>query len=286
MGKTGIILVAGATGQQGGSVARHLLLQEDQKVRILTRTPAKAEALARQGAEVVQGDMADPKSLAAALEGVSGVFAMTTPYEGIEKEVKQGIALADAAKAAGVSHYVYTSVQSADRNTGIPHFETKWEVEQHIRKIGLPATILRPVFFMENFASPWFWPSISQGKILMPLKPGTPLQMINVEDIGAFGAAVFSRPETFIGKAVDLAGDELTMPEAAAVLTKVLGKPITFQTFPEDQAEGALGADFAKMFKWFDDVGYNTDIPQLKRRYGIPLTSFEKTAPQTHWPEA
>ena len=285
MGSTGIILVTGATGQQGGSVARHLL-QQNQKVRVLTRNPAKAEALAKLGAEVVQGDMADPKSLAAALQGVSGVFAMTTPYEGIEKEVQQGIALADAAKAAGVSHYVFTSVQSADRNTGIPHFETKWKVEQHIKKIGLPATILRPAFFMENFASPWFWPSISQGKIVMPLKPATSLQMVNVEDIGAFGAAAFIEPEKFIGQDISLAGDELTMPEAATILTKVLGKTIIFETFPEDQAAGAMGADFAKMFKWFDEIGYNTDIPGLKRQYGIPLTSFEKAAPNTKWPAA
>ena len=285
MGSTGIVLVTGATGQQGGSVARHLL-QQNQKVRVMTRTPAKAEALAKLGAEVVQGDMADPKSLAAALQGVSGVFAMTTPYEGIEKEVQQGIALADAAKAAGVSHYVYTSVQSAERNTGIPHFETKWKVEQHIKKIGLPATILRPAFFMENFASPWFWPSISQGKIVMPLKADTSLQMVEVEDIGAFGAAAFMQPEKFIGKEISLAGDALTMPEAATILTKTLGKTITFETFPEDQAVGALGADFAKMFKWFDEVGYNTDIPELKQQYGIPLTSFEQSAPKTQWPAA
>lgn len=285
MEKSKIILVTGATGQQGGAVARHLL-KKDQKVRVLARTPAKAEALAQLGAEVVQGDLTDPESLAAALQGISGVFAMTTPFEGLDGEVRQGIALADAAKAAGVSHYVFTSVQSADRNTGIPHFETKWKVEQHIRKISLPATILRPVFFMENFSSPWFWPSISKGDIVLPMKPTTRLQMVYVDNIGAAAAAAFTQPEKFIGQAVDLAGDEMTMPEAAAALSKVLGKPIGFQTLPEDQALEAMGPDFTKMFKWFDDVGYNVDIQGLKGRYGITPTPFSAAAPRMNWPQA
>ncbi len=285
MGNTGIILVTGATGQQGGSVARHLL-QKNQKVRVLARTPAKAEFLKKQGAEVVQGDLSDSASLSKALEGVSGVFAMTTPFDGIDTEVQQGIVLADAAKAAGVSHYVYTSVQSAERNTGIPHFDSKWKVEQHIRELGLAATILRPVFFMENFAAPWFWPSISQGNIVMALRPETKLQMVYVEDIGAYGAAAFTQPEKFIGKDVSLAGDELAMPEAAAIISKVLGKTIGFQTLPEEQALAAIGPDFTRMFKWFDEVGYNADIKGLEGRYGIAPTDFSTAAGQMKWPEA
>lgn len=285
MEKSGVILVTGATGQQGGAVARHLL-QKQQKVRVLARTPSKAESLVRLGAEVVQGDMADSNTLAAAMKGVSGVFAMTTPFEGIDGEVRQGIAMADAAKAAGVSHYVYTSVQSAERNTGIPHFETKWKVEQHIRKLGLPATILRPVFFMENFSSPWFWPSISKGNIVLPMKPTTRLQMVYVEDIGAAAAAAFKQPEKFIGQEVNLAGDEMTMPEAGVALSKILGKTIGFQTFPEAQALEAMGPDFTKMFNWFDEVGYNVDIQALKGRYGITPTKFSAAASQMKWPEA
>ena len=285
MEKPGVILVTGATGQQGGSVVRHLL-QKNRKVRVLARTPDKAESLARLGAEVFQGDLADSKSLASALQGVSAVFAMTTPFEGLDKEVGQGIALADAAKSAGVSHYVYTSVQSADRNTGIPHFETKWKVEQHIRKLGLPATFLRPVFFMDNFASPWFWPSISKGNIVMPMKPTTRLQMVYVEDIGAAGALAFIQPDKFIGQEVNLAGDDMTMPEAGAILSEVLGKKIGFQTFPEDQALEAMGPDITKMFKWFDEVGYNVDIQGLETRHGIAPTPFAVAAPQLKWPDA
>src|SRR5215217_3745854 len=163
------ILVTGATGQQGGAVARALLAQ-GQKVRVMTRNPEKAASLAKAGAEVVQGDLTNQAILQMALRGVHGVFAMSTPFEaGMEAEVRQGIMLADAAKQAGITHYVYTSVGSAHRNTRIPHFESKWKVEQHIRQIGLPATILRPVWFMENFTT--FAKPSAEGIMMLPMKP-------------------------------------------------------------------------------------------------------------------
>lgn len=143
--QTNLILVTGATGQQGSAVA-NALLQKGKNVRVMTRNPEKAAILAKAGAEVVKGNLTNQTDLQAALRGVQGVFAMSTPFEaGMEEEVRQGVMLADAAKQAGVSHYVYTSVGSAHRHTGIPHFESKWKVEQHIEKVGLPATILRPV---------------------------------------------------------------------------------------------------------------------------------------------
>src|ERR1035438_5526300 len=147
------IFVSGATGQQGGAVARHLLKQPAFAIRALTRDTSKppAKALAQAGAELIQGDLNDPSSYKRALEGAYGVFAVQNGMEaGFEGEIRQGKALADAAKAAGVQHFVYSSVVSADRNTGIPHFESKWEIEQHFSKIGLPFTILRPAFFMQN----------------------------------------------------------------------------------------------------------------------------------------
>lgn len=267
-----VILVTGATGQQGGAVARSLLRQ-GQKVRVLTRNPDKAAGLAKAGAEVIKGDLTDPTSLAAALRGVQGVFAMSTPFEaGMDAEVKQGIVLADAAKKAGVAHYVYTSVGSADRRTGIPHFETKWKVEQHLRQLGLSSTVLRPVWFMENFST--FFPPSSQGVLALPLRPTTKLQMIALQDIGEFGAAAFVRPSQFIGQTIVLAGDELTMPEVATHLSRTMGRPVRFQEIPDDQVEAMMGHDFALMFRWFNEVGYSVDIPALRQRYGIPLTTF------------
>ncbi len=267
-----LILVTGATGQQGGAVA-HRLLQQGHKVRILTRNPEKAGKLTEAGAEVVKGDLTDPSSLESALRGMQGVFAMSTPFEaGMDAEVKQGISMADAARKAGVQHYVYASVGSADRHTGIPHFETKWKVEEHIRRIGLPATILRPVVFMDNFGT-FFRPS-SEGIIAMPLQPNKKLQMIALRDIGEFGAAAFMRPEDFLGHEIDLAGDELTMPEAVKHLSHAMGRPIRYEQIPNDKAEGVMGHDLAMMYRWLNDVGYSVDIPALRKRFGIALTSF------------
>ncbi len=275
------ILVTGATGQQGGAVAK-ALIAKGQKVRVMTRHAEKAAALAKAGAEVVQGDLTNQTVLQMALRGVNGVFAMSTPFEaGMDAEIRQGIMLADAAKQAGITHYVYTSVGSAHRQTGIPHFESKWKVEQHIQQIGLPATILRPVWFMENFTT--FAKPSAEGVITVPMKPAKKLAMVALRDIGEFSAAAFMRPKDFIGHAIDLAGDELTIPETAALLTKTMGRPIRFQEFPLEQAEGALGHDFAVMFRWFNEVGYAIDISKLKQQYGIPLTTFAEWAKTIDW---
>ncbi len=231
--QTKLILVTGATGQQGGAVAR-ALLAKGQPVRVMTRNPEKAASLAKAGAEIVQGDLTNQAIVQMALRGVHGVFAMSTPFEaGMEAEVRQGIMLADAAKQAGIAHYVYTSVGSAHRNTKIPHFDSKWKVEEYIRKIGLPATILRPVWFMENFTT--FAKPSAGGLLMLPMKPARKLAMVALKDIGAFGASAFLRPSDFLGQAIDIAGDEISMPETAALLTQAMGRPIRFQEFPMDQ---------------------------------------------------
>ncbi|MCZ6781612.1 MAG: NmrA/HSCARG family protein [Nitrospirae bacterium] len=284
MSSTKTILVTGATGQQGGAVANSLLRQ-GQKVRVLTRNPDKAAGLAKAGAMIVKGDLTNRASLDAALQGVDGLFAMSTFFEaGLDAEVQQGKTLADAAKTANVGHYVYTSVASTDRNSGIPHFETKWKVEQHIRRIGLPATILRPVWFMENFGT--FARPSAEGVLVLPLRPDTKMQMIAVRDIGEFGVAAFLRPAEFIGQDIDLAGDELTMPEVARLLSRSLGREVRYQQLPDDQAEAAMGHDFAAMFRWLNTTGYSGDIPALGKRWGIPLTSFTDCLAVADWAKA
>jgi uncharacterized protein YbjT (DUF2867 family) len=270
-----IILVTGATGQQGGATARHLL-EQGWRVRALVRDPntAAAQALSAKGAELVQGDLDNRSSLDRALTGVYGVFSVQTFMgpEGPVGEARQGKALANAAKAAGVQHFVYSSVGGADRKSGLPHFESKWQIEQHVRELGLPATILRPVFFMENLRSPWMGPR--DGVLAVALRPTTSLQMIAVDDIGAFAALAFARPAEFMGKAIEIAGDAQTGPQVAETMARVTGQPVRFVELPLEQVR-SFNTEMADMMAWFNDHGYNADIPALRKL--LPgLLTFEQ----------
>ena len=280
-----VILVTGATGQQGGAVARELLTA-GHNVRAMTRNPdgEAAKALAELGAEVVQGDLNDPASLERAVQGAWGVFGVQNTWEaGVEGEEAQGKRLAEIARANGVQHFVYTSVGSADRNTGIPHFDNKYRVEETIRSLGLPSyTIIRPAFFMENLVSPWFKPAIDEGTLAMGIEPDTRLQMIAVADIGKYGRLAFEKHEELNGQAIDIAGDELVMPAAAAAIGEASGKPITHFQVPIEQVR-EFSDDFATMIQWFDDVGYNVDIAGNTAKYGITPTSFKEWASEANW---
>jgi uncharacterized protein YbjT (DUF2867 family) len=278
------IFVTGASGQQGGAVARHLLKQPGFTVRALTRdtTKAPARALAQVGAELIQGDLDNPASYQHALEGAYGVFSVQTFMEsGCGGEVRQGKALADAAKSAGVQHLVYSSVVSADRHTGIPHFESKWEIEQYIHRLELPFSVLRPAFFMQNWHSYMRQP-ILHGTLPLPLTPQTPLQQISIEDIGAFATLAFQAPSKWLGKSVELAGDEVTMIRMADLLTRAVGQRVSYVQVPWDQFRQNAGEEMTRMYKWFEDVGYHVDIPGLRRE--LPsLATLEQVLRRQDW---
>jgi len=283
--KNPIILVTGATGHQGGATARELL-SKGHRVRAMTRKPEgeKARALAARGAEIVQGDFDDPASVERALAGAWGAFAVQNTWEaGVEREEEQGKRFAELAKKAGVRHLVYSSVGSAHRRTGIPHFENKWRVEETVRRAGFPSyTILRPVFFMENFASPWFLPALKEGKLAVGVRPDTVLQMIAVQDIGKYALRAFERSEEMNRAEVDIAGDQHTMPETAAILGKAMGRDLQFVRTPIEEAR-KWSADYAAMLEWFDRVGYDADIRANEKRFGIQPTSLREWAGGAAW---
>jgi uncharacterized protein YbjT (DUF2867 family) len=283
--KKNIILVTGATGNQGGAVARHLL-KNGYKIRVMTRKPQdeKAGVFKALGAEVVKGDLDDAKSLELALEGAWGAYAVQNTWEaGVEREEEQGKRFAELARKKGVSHFVYSSVGGADRKSGVPHFENKWRIEQAVRGLKFPSyTILRPVFFMDNFTSPWFLPGLLEGKLAVGLKPETKLQMIAVDDIGKFGLIAFEQYEKMNGIELDIAGDEHTMPETAKILGRAMGKSIDFVKVPIEEVR-KWSADYALMLEWFDRVGYNADIPALAKKYGIGLTKLDEWALRVDW---
>jgi uncharacterized protein YbjT (DUF2867 family) len=267
------ILITGATGRQGGATLRYLAKQGGFKLRAMTRKPDgdAAKAVAALGAEVVTGDLNDAASLERAVAGAWGVFSVQNTWEaGVEQEEEQGKRLAKIARDKGVQHFVYTSVGSAHRKTGIPHFDNKFRVEQTVKQLGFPSyVILRPVFFMENLTSPWF---LNGDKLVTALKPETKLQMVAVDDIGKFSSKAFIEAAKYKGAELDYAGDALTMPEAAAALGELTGKTLTYQQIPI-AAVRANSEDFALMLEWFEAVGYDADIPSLESRWGIrPLT--------------
>src|SRR6058998_2723001 len=188
MAETKTILVAGATGQQGGAVARELM-KRGHRVFGLTRSTSKFKDLATAGIEGVQGDLTDKTSLAPLLRNADGFFIVTTPFEPDfsvhpEKEVQQGKNAIDAAKAAKVSHVVLASVASADEDTGIPHFESKVKVERHLKTSGLRYTITRPVAFMDGYTAPWMLGALRGGVLSFPMPPETRQQLVAVRDIG------------------------------------------------------------------------------------------------------
>ena len=262
------IMVTGATGQQGGAVAR-ALLSRGHRVKALTRKPDSdgARQLASAGADVVAGDLADAASIVKAAKDVDTMFLMGNSYEaGLEEETRQGIIAADAAKAAGVGHLIYSSVADADKKTGIPHFESKYLVEKHIVGLGIPYTISAPVAFMENVVAPWSIGALSQGTHAFAMPAKRVLQLVALADIGAFVAALAERREQVFGKRFDFAGDELSGEEQAKILSEAIGRQIGYQEIPIAAAR-QQSEDAALMFEWFDRVGYDVDIAALRRDF-------------------
>jgi uncharacterized protein YbjT (DUF2867 family) len=280
------VLITGATGRQGGAVIRRLL-PSGWKLRALTRNPhgTAAQDLARKGIEVVEGDLEDPASLERAVRGVYGIYSVQDFWSvGAKREVLQGKSLADAAKKAAVAHFVYSSVGGAERNSGIDHWESKWEIEKHIRKVGLPATILRPVAFMENYYVDQVEIGILKGKLMDPIRADKPYQTIATDDIGAFAALAFERPKEFTGLELEIAGSELTNPQAAEVFGRVLGKPVKFKKLPMLAVRLFLGKEFYQMFRWFNEAGFKADVPELRRRYPeVRLQTLEEWLRNEGW---
>ncbi|MEM8533643.1 MAG: NmrA/HSCARG family protein, partial [Chloroflexota bacterium] len=214
------ILVTGATGKQGGAVARHLL-KADFQVKVITRhkRSEKAQALQRQGAELIEADLTDKNSLEQAMQKVDGVFSVQNFWAeggGFEGEIQQGKNLADVAKQAGVSHYVQSTMAEADSFYGVEHFQSKQAIEQYIDQIGLPRTFIGTVYFMDNLLDPQMGGAMSFPVLSGSLKRDTRFQMMAVDDIGGIVSTVFQQPDRFIGQRINVAGDCLTVSQMKA----------------------------------------------------------------------
>src|SRR5919107_432129 len=278
------ILVTGATGQQGGALARQLL-QKKHKVYALTRnthSPA-AQDLHDKGANIIKGDLDDYDSLIRVVNDVESIFLMGTPFEdGTEGEIRRGKLMADIAKDKGIEHLVYSSVANADKNTGIPHFDSKYKVEQHIKNLQIPYTIIGPTFFMENLLS-YSRAGLQQGQLALPLSSSTILQQSALENIAEFFALVLERRDSFLGKRIDIASDELTGEQAAEVLSDELGRKIRYVKVPLEQIRQA-SEDLARMYEWFERVGTGIDVASLHQQYPeVNWRTFKEWVKSQNW---
>ncbi len=233
------------------------------------------------GVEVVAGSFDDPGAIAAAAAGMEAMFAVTTPALGAERERAQGRTLAEAARAAGVGHLVLSSAAGADRETGIPHFESKRAVERHCADLGIDFTVVAPASFFENVQSFGNGAEVAQGWFRQPLASSTRLAQVAVEDIGRFVAKVIEVGVPFFGRRIELAGDTLTGPEMAAVLSKATGRAVEYL---EQPIEDVASPDLRAMYAWLDRGGCQVDVEALEREHPeVGWHSFESWACEQDW---
>ena len=264
------VFVTGATGNQGGAVARHLL-KKDFRVRALVRNPdsPRAKSLAQDKMEIIRGDLNDPGSYSQYLGNTDLVFCNLHFNEGVDKEIRQGIQLIDLAKAKGVKHFVYSSVVGCNLKTGIPHWESKGTIERHLQSTGLNYTILRPASLYENLLLPQVKSRIMKGKLVLPVKPDRIQQFIGADDIGLVTSKIFSYPAKYDGQIIQLAADQMDGRKLAALFSDVLNKGVKFQQLPAFITRLFMGKDLAKMFSWVNknDVLFVQDIEGLKSEF-------------------
>lgn len=279
------VLVTGATGLQGGATARRLQ-EEGYQVRALARSldSQPAKDLVAGGISVVKADFDHPDSVRRAAAGADAAFVIGTPTEvGPDGERQQAGAVLDAVVAAGVQQVVYSSAAAADRDTGIPWFESKKAIEAHVRTLPVTWTIVAPAVFMDVVVAPHVVRSLRGGTLEMALPPNTPLQYCDVADIGGFTALVLSRPDEFAGRRIDIASDERNGRELAAVLAAASGHAITYA---ESSLEALADWDpqLGRMFRWFNDVGFGIDLATLHGDHPeVRWHSFDDWAASRSW---
>ncbi|MGO9313395.1 MAG: NmrA/HSCARG family protein [Syntrophobacteraceae bacterium] len=266
-----LVLVTGGTGNQGGATVTHLLMAKRVRIRVLTRNPdsSRARRLASQGVELIGGDLDDAGAVKAALSGVSAAFSVQGFMDkgGVAAEERRGKDFADATKAAGAPHLVYSSVEGAERQSGIPHFESKWQVEQHIRELGIPATILRPVAFMDNFAASSFGRAMALGLFRATLGTSKRVQLVATSDIGWFAARALEDPASFAARIIPLAGDELSVAEIIKTYKNVTGHTPWVAPIPRFLPGLMMPKDIATMFQWMEVHGFEANISTLRQQH-------------------
>jgi uncharacterized protein YbjT (DUF2867 family) len=262
-----LIVVAGATGKQGGAVVRHLAAAGF-RVRGLTRSveSSSARALRAKGVEMVFCDFDNGATISSALKGADGVFAVQNYYEkhvGYEGEIRQGKALAEAARTADIRHFVQSTMATADEANSVHHFASKFQIENHIKALGIPYTLLGTVWFMDNL-----YDKTLGGEMNFPVIAGTlgrqrPFGMMAVDDLGAIATAVFANPERYVGKKIEIAGDRLGVSEMYEIFHNSIGRWPPKYRIP-NWITRWLHSDIAAQLRWHKRVGWSFPLDQAR----------------------
>ena len=272
MSNKNVVLVTGGTGSQGGATVTHLLAAKKVRVRVLTRDleSPKAKSLAARGVELVKGDFDDEASLRTALVGVCAAFSVQqwTEKGGTAAEELNGKRFADAIKASGSPHLVYSSAEGVERKSGLGHYESKWAIEQYIRELKLPATILRPVGFMDAFGAP----TIQRGMFRANFGLSHRVQFVATYDIGWFAARALEEPERYAGRVIPLAGDELSVGDIITTFKTVTEHKPWVAPIPAFLAKKMMPKEFLDMFTWIREKGFKANIAQVRQEYPQLLT--------------
>jgi uncharacterized protein YbjT (DUF2867 family) len=270
------VLVLGATGTQGGAVAR-ALLDSGRAVHALVRDAVsdRARSLADHGARLVEGDLHDRRSLAHAFGDVATAYAITTPFElGAEDEERQGEAILAAAVEARLPWLILASVAGAGR-AAVPHFQSKARVEARLRASDLSWTVMAPSYFYENVLGSR--PAIQQGRLPIALSPDRPLHQVALADLGATVQAVLARRDEHLGRRIEIAGDAPTpaqMAHAIGVQYEQLALSEVRERSP----------DLAAMYGFLEREGYGIDVAALRARYPeVDWMSFGDWARTIDW---
>lgn len=273
-----IVVVMGATGRQGGAVARGLLA-EGWRVRGVTRSPdsPKARELAQLGIELARADMADLVSLRRACDGAYGVFTVQNPMiSGSEGEMLQGRNVADAAVDAGVSHVVYGSAGPGVPNTGVESWDVKLELAAYVRGRGLPLTVLRPMAFMELMTDRDLYPPVAVW-YLMPRLAGEdrPLPWLSADDLGAIAVRAFGDPDSYVGADLALAADRRTLAECRQIWRRVTGRHPRRFPMPRWLFERFTGQDLTRMWEWLAVHDVEADVEATRAHHPAAVTVEE-----------
>lgn len=285
------VLLIGVTGGTGGNVVRGFLEQGVTNLRVITRkidlNRPSLSKINGAGVELIEANLDDENSLAAAFVGISHVYCHATSADSAKPnplEVERAKRVAQVAKQATIKHFVYNSAGGADRNSGIGHIEQKYQVEQILKQAGLPTTMLRACLFMEEFWKKYTRPSILKGSFPFSIQPNRPLHLITTKDMGRVAAYVMKHPDKYIGAEIELAGDVLTPKQMAEAFSKVQGMPVSYKEVPAWIFLLLLRKELFDLIQWYRNKGYQANVNQLREEeFPGLLTRFSEFLEETQW---